>query len=81
MASKDMAMQRVKKKIVNTPSYSTPNDATSCRQRLFERQKKLLHHICCLLFKFFFAKYLEKNQNLNYQIVCKPRNAVLRKTQ
>ena len=35
-------------------------NVTSCRQRLFERQKNLLHHICCLLFKFRFAKYLEK---------------------
>ena len=57
-------------------------NVTSCHQRLFERQKKnLLHHICCLLFKFCFAKYLGKNQNLNYQIGCKPTNAVLRKTQ
>ena len=64
-------------------------NVTSCPQRLFEGQKKfaasyiyiyIYIYIYCLLFKFRFAKYLEKNQNLNYQIVCKPRNAVLRKT-
>ena len=63
-------------------------NVTSCHQRLFEEQKKLAAsfiyiyiyiYICCLLFKFRFAKYLEKKINLNYQIVCNPRNAVLRR--